>query len=50
MLLLHQGKEENQFQFYMMNFVKSKHFPRGIPVNPARYFNERLLNFNQYFA
>ena len=36
-----------------MNFVKSKHFrilfgynaPRDIPISPARYFNQRLLNF-----
>ena len=23
---------------------------RDIPISPARYFNQRLLNFNQYFA
>ena len=24
--------------------------PWDIPISPARYFNQRLLNFNQYFA
>ena len=24
--------------------------PRDIPISPARYFNQRLLNFNQHFA
>ena len=24
--------------------------PRDIPISPARYFSQRLLNFNQYFA
>ena len=24
--------------------------PRDIPISPARYFNQRLFNFNQYFA
>ena len=23
---------------------------RDVPINPASYFNQRLLNFNQYFA
>ena len=24
--------------------------PQDIPISPARYFQQRLLNFNQYFA
>ena len=24
--------------------------PRDIPISPVRYFQQRLLNFNQYFA
>ena len=24
--------------------------PRNIPISAARYFNQRLLNFSQYFA
>ena len=24
--------------------------PRDIPISPTRYFNQRLLDFNQYFA
>ena len=24
--------------------------PRDIPISPARYFNQRLLSFNQWFA
>ena len=44
--------------------MKNKHFlillhpkgkfgysrPRDIPISPARYFHQRLLNFNKYFA
>ena len=42
-----------------MNSVKSKHLPKGkfgskarrdIPISPVQYFNQRLLNFAQYFA
>ena len=40
-------------------FCEQKEFPKGkfgykaprdIPISPAPYFNQRLLNFNQYFA
>ena len=39
----------------MINFAKSKHFlifkaHRDIPISPTWYFNQKLLNFNQYFA
>ena len=51
MLFLHQDKEKNQFQFPAINFVKSKHnAPRDIPISLGLYFNQRSLNFSQFFA
>ena len=42
---------EEQAFLYLLNKVKFGYsVPQNIPISPARYFNQRLLNFNQYFA
>ena len=62
MLLLHQGKEkpvsilsdefseEEVFLYLLPRGKFGYNLSRDIPINPARYFNQRLLIFNQYFA
>ena len=63
MFSLHQVKEKHQFLFWIDKFCEKQAFPyllpkgkpdysvlRDIPISPGRYFNERLLNFNQHFA
>ena len=62
-LLLHQGKEKKTVSILSDKFFEEQafayllhkgkfgyNFPRDIPITPAGYFNQRLLNFNQYFA
>ena len=62
MLLLYQGKEK-PVSILSDEFSEEEVFPcllprgkfgynvsRDIPINPAPYFNQQLLIFNQYFA
>ena len=62
MLLLHQCKGKNptnlsdefcEEETFPCLFPKGKfgyNAPQDISISPARCFNQRLLNFNQYFA
>ena len=54
MLLLHQAKEkcckEQAFKYLLPKGKFGYNAPRDIQITPAWYFNQRLLNFNQYFA
>ena len=62
MLVLHQGKEK-KVSILSDEFFEEQAFPyllptgkfgydltQDIPISPSQYFNQRLLNFNQYFA
>ena len=42
--------EEQAFPYHLPKGKFSYKAPRDIPISSARYFNQRLLNFNQYFA
>ena len=42
--------EEQAFPYLLPKGKFGYKAPRDIPISPARYFNQRLLNFNQYFA
>ena len=42
--------EEQAFPYLLPKDKFDYKAPRDIPISPARYFNQRLLNFNQYFA
>ena len=42
--------EEQAFPYLLPKGKFGYKVPRDIPISPARYFNQRLLNFNQYFA
>ena len=43
-------REEQAFSYLYPKGKFVYKAPRDIPISPARYFNQRLLNFNQYFA
>ena len=57
----HQGKEktlsilddefyeEQAFHYLLPKGKFGYKTPRNIPICPTQYFNQRLLNFNQYF-
>ena len=58
---MHQGKEKNSFNFdefcaeqafpYLLPKGKfGEKAPQDIPISPACYLNQKLLNFNQSFA
>ena len=59
-LLLHQAKEKKwqidkryEEQAFPYSPPKSKfdyNALQNVPISPARYFNQWLLNFNQYFV
>ena len=42
--------EEQEFPNPLPKGKFGYNFHRDIPICPAKYFNQRLLNFNQYFA
>ena len=42
--------EEQAFPYHLPKGKFGYKAPRDIPISPAQYFNQRLLNFNQYFA
>ena len=42
--------EEQAFPYLLPKGKFGYKAPRDIPISPAWYFNQRLLNFNQYFA
>ena len=42
--------EEQQFPHLFLKRKFGFNPPRNIPICPSRYLNQRLLNFNQYFA
>ena len=42
--------EEQAFLYLLPNSKCGYNVPRDIPKTSAWYFNQRLLNFNQYFA
>ena len=42
--------EQQAFPHLLPNGKFGYNVPRDIPLSLARYFNQRLLNFNQYFA
>ena len=42
--------EEQEFLHLLPNGKFGYNVPPDIPLSPARYFNQRLLSFNQYFA
>ena len=43
-------REEQAFPYILPTGKFGWNAPREIPISPARYFNQRLLNFNQRFA
>ena len=60
---MHQGKGKKTASNLSNAFFEEPAFPnlltkgkfgykaaRDIPISPVRYFQQRLLNFNQYFA
>ena len=42
--------EEQAFPYLLRKGKFGYSVLQDIPISPARYFNQRLLNFNQYFA
>ena len=42
--------EEQAFPYHLPKGKFGYKAPRDIPISPAQYFNQRLLNFNQYFG
>ena len=42
--------EEQAFPYLFPTGKFGCNAPRDIPISPTRYFNQRLLNFNQWFA
>ena len=42
--------EEQAFRYLLPKGKFGYKSPRDISIIPAQYFNQRLLNFNQYFA
>ena len=42
--------EEQAFPYLLRKGKFGYKAPRDTPISPARYFNQRLLNFNQHFA
>ena len=42
--------EEQAFPYFLPKGKFGCKDPEDVPINAARYFNQRLLNFNQYFA
>ena len=42
--------EEQAFPYRLPTGKFGYNTPKDIPISPARYFNQRLLNFNQWFA
>ena len=59
MLLLQHGKDKKQFDEFCEEQAFSYLYPKGrfgydapqdMPISSALYFNQRLLNCNQYFA
>ena len=42
--------EEQAFPYLLPKSIFRYNAPREIPISPARYFNQRLLSFNQCFA
>ena len=55
MLLLHQDKEKTfnfkqKFPYLLPKSKSGYNVSRDVLINPARYFNQRFLNFNQQFA
>ena len=42
--------EEQAFSYLLPEGKFGYRLPRDIPISPARYFNQRLLNFNQHVA
>ena len=42
--------EEQAFPYLLPKGKFGSKAPRDIPISPAQYFNQRLLNFNQCFA
>ena len=42
--------EEKAFPYLLPKGKFGYNTPRDIPISPAWYFNQPLLNFNQYFT
>ena len=42
--------EEQAFPYFLPKGKFGYSVPRDIPISPARYFNQRVLNFNQHLA
>ena len=42
--------EEQAFSYLLPEGKFGYRLPRDVPISPARYFNQRLLNFNQHVA
>ena len=42
--------EEQAFRYVLVKDKFGYKAPQDIPISPAWYFNQRLLNFNQYFT
>ena len=49
-ILSNECYEEQAFPYLLSKGKFDYKAPRDVPIRPARYFNQRLLNFNQYFA
>ena len=42
--------KEQSFSYLLPKGKFGFNAPRNTPISPVWYFNQRLLNFNQYFA
>ena len=49
-ILSDEFSEEQTFPHLLSKGKFGYNSPRNIPISPAQYFNQRLLNFNQCFA
>lgn len=48
--LSHGFCEEQAFRYLFLKVKSAYNSPRDIPIRPARYFNQKLLNVSQQFA
>ena len=48
-ILTNEFCEEQTFSSLLPKGKLGYNVPRDIPISPARYFNQLLWNFNQYF-
>ena len=49
-ILSEEFSEDQAFSYPLAKGRFGYNAPRNIPISPAQYFNQSLLNFNQYFV